>query len=121
MSKNKEAIIKKIYFLIDFAEKEKNNTQYTNPYIQKYLKMVIDFSKSINYRLPKDIHLKICKNCLSLRDGSNTKTRTETRQVNHEKKKYLKLHCLLCGKIKKINLSRKNQPKDYKKTSKKHI
>ncbi|HOD89668.1 MAG TPA: hypothetical protein PKK56_01105 [archaeon] len=101
--KDKEKIKNKIFYLIDFAIDQKNKN---NPYITEYIKIAIDLAKSINFRLPPEIHLKVCKNCYSLRGSENTLIRTETRKVNKKYQKYLKLHCLYCGNIKKINLSK---------------
>ena len=65
MVKNKFKIIEKINFLIDFSISEKNKE---NPYIYDYVKIAFSLAKKINYRMPPQIHRKVCKNCFSLRD-----------------------------------------------------
>ncbi len=102
MFKDKKKIIEKINFLIDFAisQKDKNN-----PYIYDYVKISFSLAKKINYRLPSNIHRKVCKKCFTLRSLDNTKIRTERRKVNGKFKKYIKIHCLSCNHIKKIALN----------------
>jgi len=107
MSKNnKSLIIKKINFLIDFAISESKNTDFKNPYIYNYIKIAFRLAKKINYRIPASIHMKVCKNCYTLRNIDNTKYKIESRVVNKTKKRYLKLHCLSCDYIKKINVTK---------------
>lgn len=100
---NKDNLKKRFFFLIDFAIKEYYSDS-KNPYIQEYLKLAFDISKKINYRVPKEIHLKVCKYCYNVRDSNNTKIRTITETKNKEKQKFQKIHCLNCDKIKKIKL-----------------
>ncbi len=106
MVKNKDIIKKKIAFLIDFAVKQSKDTTFSNPFIYDYIKIAFKLAKKINYRLPSSIHRKVCKKCYSIRTTDNTKIRAENRIVNKKKQKYLKIHCLACGNIKKINLSK---------------
>ena len=95
--------IDKINFLIDFAIRESKGN---NPYIYDYIEIAFRLARKINYRLPADIHLKVCKKCHTLRNSENTKIRMESRKINGVIKKYIKLHCLNCNYIKKINLGR---------------
>ncbi len=98
MYKDKKDLRKKIFFLIDFAidEQDKNN-----PYVEEYVSLAIRIAKKINYRLPKEIHMKVCKKCFKIRNSNNTRYRTET----NNKKKFLKIHCLACDYLKKIRIS----------------
>ncbi len=99
MYKDKKKLVEKISFLIDFAIEEKDKN---NPYIEEYVSLAFRIAKKINYRLPKEIHQKVCKHCLKLRTPENTIYRIESRNKN----KYLKMHCLDCDSIKKIKLSK---------------
>lgn len=101
MAETKDSLKKRFFYLIDFAISENNKN---NPYVGEYIQLAFDISKKINYRVPKDIHLKICKYCYSIRDLKNTKIRTITETKNKQKNKYLKIHCLNCNNIKKIKI-----------------
>lgn len=103
MSETKDALKKRFTFLIDFAILEYNN-KTDNPYITEYIELAFEISKKINYRVSKDIHLKVCKYCFNIRDSKNTKYRTVTEIKNHKKQKYLKIHCLNCNHLKKIKV-----------------
>jgi RNase P subunit RPR2 len=96
--KNKQKMINKIHFLIDFAIQEENKN---NPYIQEYVQLAIRISQKIKYKLPLEIHQKICKRCYIIRNSKNTRYRTETKN----NKKFLKITCLNCDYIKKIKIS----------------
>jgi len=102
MHKNKKKLVEKILFLIELAEKEKDKE---NPYIKEYVSLALRIAKKINYRLPKEIHLKICKNCQTIRTTKNTRYRTETKNQN----KYLKIRCLECDYLKKIKYLEKKK------------
>lgn len=97
MSKNKQKLQEKIFFLIDFANSEKDKD---NPYVKEYVSLAFRIAKKINYRLPKEIHQKVCKNCFVIRTSNNTRYRTETKNKN----KYLKMSCLECEYLKKIKI-----------------
>jgi len=103
MVKNKDGIKKKIFYLIDFAISE-NKYHKSNPYIKKYVKLAFELAKKINYRVPKEIHKLVCKNCFEIRNASNTKTRITRGKVNHKIKKYVSLHCQACNYVKKISI-----------------
>jgi len=107
MVKNKDAIKNKIYFLIDFAISE-NESYPKNPYIKRYVKIAINLSKKINFRLSPNLHKRVCKNCFCLRDFKNTKIRITKKKVNKNIKKYIQYHCLSCGFIKKISFEKVN-------------
>jgi len=99
MVKDRKKYIEKIKFLIDFAISEKHEN---NPYIYDYIKIAFNLGKKINYRMPKEIHRKVCKKCFSIRSLENTKIRTVCEKKDGNMKKYLKIHCLSCNHIKKI-------------------
>ena len=101
MSKNKQLIKDKVHYLVDFAVSEFNSDK-PNPYVYDYVKLSFKLAKTINYRIPKQIHRKVCKKCNSIRNIENTKIRTERRKVNGVYRKYIKINCLSCGNIKKI-------------------
>ncbi len=101
MVKDKKKVIEKINFLIDFAISQK---QENNPYIYDYIKISFLLAKNINYRMPKEVHRKVCKKCFSIRSLENTKIRTISEKKNGNIKKYLKINCLSCSYIKKISL-----------------
>jgi RNase P subunit RPR2 len=103
MVKNKDAIKKKIFYLIDFAISEKKNEQ-NNPYLKRSVLLAFELAKKINYRIPKEIHRIVCKNCFEIRNANNTKTRITRGKVNRKVKKYLQLHCLSCNYVKKISI-----------------
>lgn len=98
---NKDDYKKRISFLIDFAISEHNSNK-ENPHIKEYVELAFEIAKKINYRFPKELHLKVCKYCFAIRTSKNTKYRTEVQLKNHLKQKYVKIHCLECDKIKKI-------------------
>jgi RNase P subunit RPR2 len=100
MYKNKQKLIEKIFFLIDFAVSEKNKD---NPYVKEYVELAFRIAKKANYRVPQEIHQKVCKNCFVIRNSENTRYRIETKNKN----KYLKMHCLECDCIKKIKVVKK--------------
>ena len=108
MVKNKDVIKKKISYLIDFAISE-NKSHKSNPYIKRYVKLAFEFAKKINYRVPKEIHELVCKNCFEIRNVNNTKTRITRGKVNHKVKKYLQLHCISCNYVKKISIDKVKQ------------
>ncbi|NCP72306.1 hypothetical protein GW835_02855 [archaeon] len=101
MVKDKKKVIEKINFLIDFAISQK---QESNPYIYDYINISFNLAKKINYRMPKEIHRKVCKNCFSIRSLENTKIRTLRDKKNGVIVKSIKLHCLSCNHIKKIRV-----------------
>ena len=107
MSKNKSKINDSINFLIDFAISENSNSSFKNPYIYDYISFAINLSKKINKPLDSEFHSKICKNCLSIRNSENTLIRFKRLKKNNKVYKYKMYNCLLCGYIKKINLSKK--------------
>ncbi|MFH0905871.1 MAG: hypothetical protein V1824_00870 [archaeon] len=107
---SKQDIKQKINFILDFAINESKAENFNNPYISEYIKLIIRLAKSINYRLPSKMHLLICKNCNCLRTSSNTIIRTERHKINKKINKYLKIHCLNCNYIKKINLTKVLKP-----------
>lgn len=98
---DKDNYKRRIYFLIDFAISE-SKQKANNPYIKEYIDLAFELSKKINFRMPSEIHRKVCKFCHTIRTSKNTKVRTITENKNHKKQKYLKLHCLECNNIKKI-------------------
>jgi len=103
MVKNKDSIKQKIFLLIDFAIFENENKKI-NPYIKRYVKLAFELAKKINYRIPKETHKLVCKNCFEIRTIENTKIRITKGKVNHNLKRYLSLHCLSCGYVKKISI-----------------
>ena len=104
MSKlNRKEGIKKINFLLDFAIKQSKTNNF---YVYDYIKEAIRISKKFNYTLPNSFHYRFCKFCFSIRSTENTKFRIETRKKNKKFNKYLKIHCLNCDKIKKINIKK---------------
>lgn len=103
MTETKDSLKKRFFYLIDFAISEYRNKN-GNPYIKEYIELAFEISKKINYRVSKDVHLMVCKYCFSVRDSKNTKIRTITEIKNHKKQKYIKIHCLNCNNIKKINI-----------------
>jgi len=103
MGETKEQLKKRLFFLIDFAISE-NIKKTNNPHLTEYIMLAFDISKKINFRIPKDIHAKVCKFCYCIRDSKNTSIRTITETKNHKPQKYLKIHCLNCNNIKKIKI-----------------
>jgi RNase P subunit RPR2 len=101
MVKDKKKVIEKINFLIDFAISQKEEK---NPYIYDYIKISFLLAKNINYRMPKEVHRKVCKKCFSIRSLENTKIRTVREKKNGKFVKYIKINCLSCNHIKKIAL-----------------
>ncbi|MFA5746103.1 MAG: ribonuclease P Rpr2/Rpp21/SNM1 subunit [archaeon] len=98
---NKDDYKKRISFLIDFAISE-YNLKTGNPHLKEYVELAFDIAKKINYRFPKELHLKVCKYCFTIRTTKNTKYRTQVIIKDHKKSKYMKIHCLECNKIKKL-------------------
>jgi len=105
MTKGKEQIRRKVDFLIGFAV-EQASAWPENPFIKEYIGLAFDLAKKVNYRIPSEIHRKVCKNCFCLRTADNTMTRTERRKVNKVYQKYIKIHCLNCEYIKKLKINK---------------
>lgn len=102
MHKDKKKIIEKIHFLVDFAISQNKEN---NPYVYDYIRLAFELAKKVNYRLPSEIHKKVCKKCYSLRSCTNTSIRTITQKKNKSFVKYLKYTCFHCNFVKKIKVS----------------